>query len=470
MVDEFNYPSISMSAFVKALDIYLNNLEDAMNKEESFWENVNPFDTSPKGYTDKLREEILSAANVEGIGPWIPHYDKIIGERVQRFDRKQAQEFYEKEARDAIDHQIELARLGLSEQNAVVSAQATAESQRLAREKFDFQKQQANRQFQQERTDFGNRLQESQRVAENYRQRAGALQMEWGLQSNVLNEQFNPPQDMQRAEMGRQWDMWRNSLGANKDRNYFQIREAAILKNPYTVTQSKNTQAELTENIKFSAEQVKGVYADMKDPNNPLTPSSLSDPKTQMDFAAISLIKTHENLKGQAAQAQLGVTEGNELGKLGYDPLPGEGAIGFTPNTGISFTDQRQFGSLGGGQAGGRQGEYIDPGVDYWKGQEMRRRAAGIGETPKFLQQFVPGLTGRIPFESEAMGDIPGTSVPMAVTPSPQQFGALTPSQKRVWGSYVDYAGGNAQDLLASAQRQIPRRPTLGRSFRPVRA
>lgn len=77
-------------------------------------------------------------------------------------------------------------------------------------------------------------------------------------------------------------------------------------------------------------------------------------------------------------------------------------------------------------------------------------------EVPKFLPQFVPGLTKFIP----GTGTTPGKA-PKSLSPSGQLWSRTSPTQRQKWAGYAEFVGQSPEDLLWEMERRKPQ-PTRG--------
>ena len=86
-----DYPKLTRTQFENAVRAYVDQLEEAALDEtgvlksriKEFILEKWPWSESPSETFDAIYFEIMDAADMQGIGPWLPFWEEVVGGRVK---------------------------------------------------------------------------------------------------------------------------------------------------------------------------------------------------------------------------------------------------------------------------------------------------------------------------------------------------------------------------------------------------
>ncbi len=451
-----DFPSISRGDFERAFEVYLRNLQEAMeNKEWGIWswaKGAIPWADSPKEFTDKLFDETMDVVDVQGVGPWVPHFEDIVGARIQRWDRNQAIQEAQKAAEASSALKLKLAEFKWKQA-------AAEESARLAREKFAFTKQQAQKDFASGQAEWGQKLQQAQMEANVFQKGMETAQIQRSLAGMGRRNTFaggvaTAQQEERDFERIRQ-----NTLsGLTGDRNWLAREQEKSIPNPWTgaqlspqenIADLKSLETYLKGAIQRSDTRIKSLV----DPEGPgsedleLNRQTLRDTLSNVEeqITGVEFNVLSPGARQIASDIGLGSPEGSQIGAY-------QTAIRFSGNP-----ESGEFANLTGTERAGLGNIVAGEGLLPMSPAEP----TGV-EVPKWLPRFVPGLTGKfIP----GTGQIPGRAP--KITPfSPQQWRATPLRTREQLSGYAQFVGQDIGELERRMWQRQPQGLRLGRTFR----
>lgn len=307
---------------------------------------------------------------------------------------------------------------------------------------------------------------------------------------NTLNEKYHgqptPAQQAQQFERLRQQIL--SSLEGDKDANWINIANVKGKPNPYKNAAGPDRLAELKEHEKYYEDMLKEVDKRTADPSDPAYKGDWYI-EAQKNMARQGLNQIRGMITSYSAR-QAGIPELSEA--TGMSPSAAletakrYGANIFTPGQ----TRLEEWANLtpeqeGALAEGARSLGYGGYGSGWGKAAKLMAEASyPRTEVPKWLPQFVPGLTGKyLPQYSASYWQPAQEKIPQAGVPKYEAWQNLLPSQQKQWSAYATYAKQSPEDLLAQmsinersrlkgleeAKKSFPRNLSLGKTWKPAR-
>jgi len=328
----------------------------------------------------------------------------------------------------------------LADAEAQAALDAMVDEQKLAREKFEWEKSTSGQPSWYERmqvTEAANQrqLQEAQTKAElgnlNAERLRGFLTPEVkGLENN--------------EELANQWEQTRQDMIASlqpEARNWIGLYKAQNMVNPFqkkqlTADEEFAYAQERAESISDAADEIRKR---MKDPNDTLTQARVSNPQTYEEQVANAILQSEQSANQQLMEMKLARNAGK----------------GFIKGDAITDIVNKYSDQYEAGYWATPQPDVINGGFTVGM-PSINREVNTNPEIPEWLQTV-----------SNVKGKVPETRTEIQ-RPSLQMWNTLTPTQQSMYAGLVDWAGNVPYEDVTNTMAISATQPlSLGRAWKP---
>lgn len=201
------------------------------------------------------------------------------------------------------------------------------------------------------------------------------------------------------------------------------------LEEPFLMAQEE------VERLKIAADRIR---VRMKDPDDPLTRDSVSNPSNSEEQMAFTILQAEKTANQNLASIEIERALGKEAARTGF----GEEDLSETAQAAFWAAPRKTSFGFEIGKPTERVDTQFMPGIPSW------------------LQE-ASGLEGRVP-EARNLSNI--------LTPSGQSWMRMTPTQQSQFAGLADWAGKRSfPDIMAQMQKQLPQAPGISKRWAPAK-